>query len=914
MLPAIRQTQIYNQAINAPLASPSGPRTCIQASHDRQHLGPLAAHLNQVRNLTLHNLDAKLKATLTNAQYKTLEPLLNDIEEASPTLASEVMQFVKANHDSPALMEALLKTLNTTCLIVKAKEQQLKGQARSLGLPRDLNVSLSALVQGAAAPTDSLADTLSNLTISPVLTAHPTSVQKPEVSALLLKHIEQADTTNGNQALCDELWPLMGVRTERPSVNEEAKHLSAYAPNIYKAAQTVHRTVQQTLGEASEQLLALPNPLIELGNWAGGDRDGNPNINAKVLRSVVVQYAKTAFDCLDEALSGNDDTKPSPLGQLLIQAGQQDALTTIHSRLSRTRAHVLNEQALPIQGDLYLSPQDLVDDLGSVDVSKLSPSDQAIWQSELNLFRLTAHSVGFHGASTDIRQNSAMNEKTVGELIRRSGGPANYELLNEAEKTNLLHAILTGAAPFELNPKPLINEPDHCEFHREIELIQSYKTIHDTFGPKALQNCITANTETVSDMLEVMVLLKYAGLAENNTLAMNVVPLIETVDDLHNGPAILNGMLSNPWYRDCLCHSKNTQQIMVGYSDSNRLDGPLCSSWAVYDGTAKMVAIAKAHGVNLHVFHGRGGTEARGSGDSYGQEIRATNPASLRTGKRQTEQGEEVLSKFGTPETALGNLADKVVSTLAMVGEKDDVLIAKYASTMHELADLARNTYATLYQDPDLPAFVKASTPIDFMGSSNAGSRPASRANSPDGALNLSKLRAIPWVASWNQSGMGMPAFYGTGSAIQNYIEAPGTPKDRQTRVETLQTMYREWPFFTAFVDRTDAALSKTDMSMAENYASLAPKHTTHIFDKIRQECELTKTQLQTIRGSMPTLGRNPDTAEVIEVIKPLTAASRATQACLMDIHQSAGESRKAAIKPLITLSILANASGDRLG
>ncbi len=915
MLPGIRQTFANNppQAIPASL-TPKPVSASSRTLDTAPQAGPLANHLSRVKDLTMHNLDAKLKATLPAGQYKTLQAILNDIQTGSPALTDQVKQFIKANENNPAVIEALLKTINTTSLIIKTVEQQTKGQMKSRALHSDLNASMNTFVKGPSQSKDTLPNKIANLTISPVLTAHPTSVQKPEVSALLLQHAEMADLKSGNEMLCDALWPVVGVREERPSVNEEAKHLSAYAPNIYQAAQTVHRAVQDTLSDANGQGSTLPSHLIELGNWVGGDRDGNPNINANVLKGVVVEYARTAFNCLEEAISCDSSHPPSPLYELASKAGQNKAFQSIAEKLSRTRTHVLNEQALPIQGDLYLNPQELVNDLSKIDTAALNASDQTAWDSELNLFNLTAQSVGFHGASTDIRQNSAMNEKTVGELLRRSAGPINYEFMGESEKIKLLNSILIGTAPFELNVNPLANEPDHSEFRREIEIIQSYKTIHDTFGPKALQNCITANTESASDMLEVMTLLKYAGLAENNALAMNVVPLIETVNDLENGPSILNSMLSNPWYRESLRETGNTQQIMVGYSDSNRLDGPLCSTWAVYNGTTKMVALAKEHGVDIHVFHGRGGTEARGSGDSYSEEIRATNPTSLRTGQRQTEQGEEVLVKFGTRETATGNLADQVGSILSMATQPDDALLAKYTPVMDSLARVARETYGQLYNDPDLPAFVKASTPIEFMGSSNAGSRPASRANSPDGSLNLSKLRAIPWVASWNQSGMGMPSFYGTGSAIQSYVQEGATPSEQETRKETLQTMYREWPFFKAFVDRTDTALSKADMHVAQSYAALAPKQAAHLFNNIRDEYTLTKTQLQVVRDKMPPLGSNPDVVEVVEIINPLTTAGRAAQAALMELHQDAGNTKKAELAPLITLSILANAAGHRLG
>jgi len=277
----------------------------------------------------------------------------------------------------------------------------------------------------------------------------------------------------------------------------------------------------------------------------------------------------------------------------------------------------------------------------------------------------------------------------------------------------LLTSLLLGNSALVLSDVPIDGQGNNPEFEREIGLIKSYKTIHDTYGPQALKNCITANTETMSDMLEVMLLLKYAGLADEHGIKMNVVPLIETVRDLHNGPDILNSMLNHPWYRQALKSSGNQQQIMVGYSDSNRLDGPLASSWAVYEGTAKMQEVANQNKINLHVFHGRGGTEARGSGDSYAQEIRSSNGASLVTGMRQTEQGEEVPAKFGTETMSKSNLADMVGSTLETMSKGTDQGLVKYTSTMEKLAQHARESYANLYSDPELPRFFRAAPPLN---------------------------------------------------------------------------------------------------------------------------------------------------------------------------------------------------------
>lgn len=915
VLTMFRAITSHSSAQVAMSAANNALRRSGSGSASPKIVGPLASKLKDIRQNTHTNLKLQLQKSLSPMKFEQAGELAEQIEADEPDfehLHARVEEFVQSNKNDPEIIVSALKYLNSQLMILSAAERHLK--ANDSPANQSLMHGLKTLIDHATSRGESIIQKLSNTTISPVFTAHPTNFNKPQASAVVLSQLDDIATPHGNAKVCQELWQTQGVRELKPSVQDEANQFSSNIRHLHSSGRNIHKQINQQLSGLPNNL-KLSKPLVEAGNWVGGDRDGNPNIDAAVLKDVVKTLSTAAFDYFEQKIGKEKTTQPGSLGNLLSKAGHSESLGLIREKLARTRAHLVGEGPLPIQGDLYLNANELLHDLESLNIGNLDTDDKRIVQEKLDLLKLDADSIGFHGASTDIRQNSAMNEKTVGELLRRSGGPRNYESLGELEKQTLLTHLLLDTSKTVLNDAPIDGQIDNPEFDREIALIKSYKTIHDSYGPQALKNCITANTETLSDMLEVMLLLKHAGLADGDGVKMNVVPLIETVDDLHNGPTILNSMLNHPWYRQALQASGNQQQIMVGYSDSNRLDGPLASSWAVYEGTAKMLEVAKQNGVKLHVFHGRGGTEARGSGDSYAQEIKSGNGASLLTGMRQTEQGEEVPAKFGTKIISQSNLADMVGSTLETMATGSDQQLAKYANTMELLAQHARDSYQSLYTNPELPQFFQRSTPIEFVGKSNAGSRPASRANSAEGSLVLDKLRAIPWVGAWYQSGSAMPAFFGTGSALKNFVDqSTDTNTTPAQRTEQLQTMYREWPFFKSFVDRTATALQKADMQIAQQYAKLAPAKSQGVFEKIKNEYELTKEMILNIKQTNDLMDHNPVDAEILTVKKPLTQAAHAMQIGLLKAHQQAGpEIQNKLVEPIV-MSMQAISSSNRFG
>ena len=898
--------------VNRHAAALTHPSHINQTGHQsKQILGRVATQLQTIREQSSSQLQRQLQIKLHPDQYRQIEPLFQYIEMHSDfsELSDRVRAFINENQQNPEAITNCLKYVNSQLMILSGAERLLNSELSAERNP--LEQGLNKFLESFGAQGDGAVEKLAQITVSPVLTAHPTSFSRPQASAIVLSQIADLMNPHDNPAVFAKLLDAQGVRETKPTVSSEAEQFRGNIQYLHGAGRSVHKTINQQLAKLSNNT-GLTKPLVESGNWVAGDRDGNPNIDAKVLHDVVKTLSAAAFQHYEQKIGEAKNTQLGSLCNLLCRAGNSELVSNVQAKLLRTRQHLLNEAPLPIQGDLYQDACEIHDDLEKADLGSLKTEDRRTVFEKLALLKLDTDGIGFHGASTDIRQNSAMNEKTVHELLQRSGVTSNYSSLNETGRQQVLTNVLTSTKDISLVDLLESNGAPATEFEREIQLVKSYKQIHDTFGPKALKNCITANTETMSDMLEVMVLLKHAGLADENGIRMNVVPLIETVNDLHNGPNILKSMLGHSWYGKALEQSGNVQQVMVGYSDSNRLDGPLASSWAVYQGTAKMLEVAEQHGVKLHVFHGRGGTEARGSGDSYSQEIKSTNGASMQTGTRQTEQGEEVGAKFGNKTLSKSNLADMVGSTLETMSGGADQHLVKYATTMDKLANSARDSYATLYNNSNLPVFLQSSTPIDFVGQSNAGSRPASRATAPGQSLNLDKLRAIPWVGSWYQSGSAMPAFYGTGSALESFVNARAT--GNKPPIQELQTMYAEWPFFKSFIDRTSTAMAKADMQVAQQYAQLAPANTQQVFNMIQDEFKLTENMIAKIRGTNDLQSHNPDAADIQSVKKSLTNAAHAMQIGLLRAHHQAGpEIRKQLAEPIV-MSMQAIANANRFG
>ena len=867
-----------NQTSSSSIQSSSFMTPAMNARMPQAHLKQLA--LNQVpfhaRPHLLHVLE-------------TLEQC-DDIQgQAIRSLAAD---FIDCYKFEPEVMDCLFRYLSCRFML---NQQELR--LASLSQRDDkalLKQSMSDLRQGSFQSAEFMQNLLRGpARLGPVVTSHPTQLNRPDSSDHLLSYPNRGfDNDTDAVSFAENLWQKAGRRTEKPTVLEEAQGAIPAIKNILASMRKNGKVLMQ---EARQSNTSIDNQLLEAGNWIGGDRDGNPTITPALLGDVMKEWSALAFEQYIHKVSDDKlDNRPNCLYTLFKDAGNLEHLQALKSRLEATQRHVAdNEPDNQTQGRFH-SPAEFAEHVNhlknSLNWSALNPNKESMVLQKLDQLTLWAHTFGFHGVSTHIRQNSEVNLHTVGALVKAAKPNTDYAKLTEGDKVSLLSKILNDDPDIRI---PLGVRSSTPEIQKEIEFLESYKGLRVRFGDAALPTIITANTETLSDMLEVCVMLKYAGLASSPALGMNVVPLIETVPDMQNAKELLEGLLGTPAYKAHLTQTGNVQRVMLGYSDSMRGNGIVSAAWEGHKLPGELQQAAEAANVKLHFFHGRGGTEARGSRDSYADEIAHLDGGSLTAGYTQTEQGEEVFKKFGNRALSDHNISELISSTMQTNTQGVDMRIHAHGSSMESISRHADQAYQNLYQDPALADFLQQTTPLPYVGLSNAGSRPASRIANLQGPAFLAKLRAIPYVAAWYQSASMAPAYFGLGSGLKQHIDS--VPGLATAKISELKTMYREWPFFKNLVDRAETAMNKADMTIAQQYAQLNPG-TLPVFDKVKEEFELSRAMVDLVKG------------QNTEMSSPKTSALRQfahfAQARLMQYAKTAEPSQRQAVETCIAMSL----------
>jgi phosphoenolpyruvate carboxylase len=454
-----------------------------------------------------------------------------------------------------------------------------------------------------------------------------------------------------------------------------------------------------------------------------------------------------------------------------------------------------------------------------------------------------------------MRQNSDVHDEVISELLAWAGVHADYGSLPEDERVELLVGELGTRRPL-LSDRARLSELAH----QELSVVEAAADAVKRYGPAAVPNYVISMCQSVSDVLEAAILLKEAGLLDVSgpqpCCPVGISPLFETIDDLHNGASILHSMLELPLYRALVAARGDRQEVMLGYSDSNKDGGYLTANWAVYRAELALVEVARKTGIRLRLFHGRGGTVGRGGGPSF-QAILAQPPGAVNGSLRLTEQGEVIAAKYAEPQLAQRNLESLVAatleSTLLDVEGLGDEAEPAYA-VLDEIATLARRAYAELvHETPGFVEYFKASTPVSEIGSLNIGSRPTSRKPTE----SIADLRAIPWVLAWSQSRVMLPGWYGTGSAFAQWIAAG--PESESERVEVLHDLYQRWPFFRSVLSNMAQVLAKSDLGLAARYAELVADESLRrrVFEKIADEHQRTIAMHKLITGQDDLLADN---------------------------------------------------------
>ena len=776
--------------------------------------------------------------------------------------------------------------------------------------------------------------------VQPVLTAHPTEVQRKSTLdcqlaiAEGLGRIDSADAlpadveraTLGLRRVIATLWQTRMLRGVRLNVRDEIENALAYFNYTFIDAIPaltcdVEDAIAQLPGEGPRP--ELP-PLVTVGSWVGGDRDGNPFVTAEMLEAAFRRQAGIALDHYLEqvhALGGE-----LPLSGLLTRVTPQltalaesspdrsphradepyrRALTGIYARIAAT-AEVLGatRQHRSAVGTAapYREATELAADLDLIDASLRGGGSTLLAEGRLRQLRKAVRAFGFHLAPLDLRQNSEVHEVVVAELFAQAGIEPDYLRLAEGARERLLLAELR-------SPRLLLTSFGRYSpaVQGELAILQAAARVHARLGREAIRQYVISKTDGLSDLLEVAVLLKEAGLVTPGprpSSQVQVVPLFETIADLQGAAATMRRWFALPEARSLVASLGDAQEVMLGYSDSNKDGGYVTSNWELYKAEVDLVRVFRDAGVRLRFFHGRGGTVGRGGGPSY-DAILAQPPGSVQGELRLTEQGEVIAGKYANREIGRRNLEALFAATVrASMEQSAPPEHASFAAAMEELSRDAMAAYrALVYETDGFVDYFRATTPIGEIAHLNIGSRPASRKASD----RIEDLRAIPWVFSWAQCRVMLPGWFGFGAAVEAFTQRRGAEG-----AQLLARMWREWPFFHAMLSNLDMLLAKADLTVAERYRELAQGQpgADAIFGRIRGEFDATVKALFAITGAARFLEANPALARSIRNRFPYLDPLNHLQLELLKRHR-AGDAQDR-VRNGIHLSINGLAAGLR--
>ncbi len=727
--------------------------------------------------------------------------------------------------------------------------------------------------------------------VTPVLTAHPTEVRRmtgiareveiarslAQRDRMLSTPQEEAAREVSLRAAILTLWQTSILRRKRLRALDEINNgLLYYDTTFLRELPHFYAVLEDTLrADSAWDGVDIPS-FLRMGSWIGGDRDGNPNVTAPVLREalrlqnrrVLGLYFKKLHRLMGElSLDARLVEVSEGVMRLAELTGEVEehrqeepyrrAVATMIARLSMT-AGALGQEDMGRKGGrsvpAYAAAGELANDLAELQRSLEANGSAILARGRLRSLRRAVDVFGFHLAGIDLRQNADVHERAVGELLARAG-TRDYAEFDEASRIESLLDAIRSVTPLVTHQSSYSEETN-----RELAMVNAAAEAHRLYGAASVPNYVISKANAVSDILEVALLLKEAWLLRpGGELAVNIVPLFETIEDLRNCPRIMDALLGIPEYVTMLKHRGGMQEVMLGYSDSNKDGGFLTASWELYKAELSLIEVFAKHGITLRLFHGRGGSVGRGGGPSY-QAILGQPGGAVQGAIRVTEQGEVIAAKYSNPELGRGNLELLAAATLeaTLLHKHQPAPAPEFLAAMGTLSDSAYRAYrALVYETPGFEDYFWQSTVIGEIANLNIGSRPASRTNS----RKIEDLRAIPWVFSWAQCRLMLPAWYGFGTAVSEYVAA--NPQG----MKTLRAIYAEWPFLQAMLSNIEMVLAKTNIGIASRYAELVEDVglRTTIFERIRKELELTIEMLLAVTEREALLEENPLLARSIQ-------------------------------------------------
>ena len=887
---------------------------------DIRHLGRILGDVireqegDEVFNLVENARRTAFRLHRGEAEVGELTALFRDIDpvEATPIIRA-FTHF--------ALLANLAEDLHEERLVEEGLDA---GEA-----PRDSSLEATwAKLRDARVPGAEIGSMMKSAEVVPVLTAHPTEtrrrtvfdVQKHIGASMRARHeVINAPRTARTEAKLEALdleirrrimtlWQTALIRMNRPDIRDEVEvGLRYYQLSLLETVPKLNRDVAAMMRELGGDDVP-ENPVVRMGSWIGGDHDGNPYVTEDVVRyatdraaGTILRHYVKQLHSLERELSFSDRLTQVSVDLVeLANRGQNDvpnrvdepyrrAVHGIRGRVAATAISRLGSSV--VEGDWschepYSSVEEMRADLDVVEASLRRSHDDLIADHRLADIQGATDVFGFHLYSLDLRQNSESHEDILTELFRLSGVAEDYRSLPERRRVEILTRELTSARP--LVPRGVeLSEVTA----RELGIMRAAADAVEAYGPEVVPHCIISMCSSVSDLLEPMILLKEVGLISVEDGApsgtVDVIPLFETIEDLQAGASVLREAWDVPLYRRYVASRGDLQEVMLGYSDSNKDGGYFAANWALYDAETAIAAVAREEGVRLRLFHGRGGTVGRGGGPSY-EAILAQPKGAVQGSVRITEQGEIISAKYGHPVTARRNLealvAATIESTLLDLEDLDDQ--GRAYDVMSEISELSRDAYAALmHDDPGFIEFFETSTPVGEIGSLNIGSRPSSRKQT----TSISDLRAIPWVLAWSQQRSMVPGWFGVGTALNEWV---GEDPDG-SRLAELRELNESWPFFNSVLSNMAQVMSKSDLHLAKLYADLVSDREVadRIFSRIREEYELTLEMFLKVTGYSTLLEDNPLLARSVDMRFPYLMPLNAIQLEMLRRYR-AGDSR----------------------
>lgn len=820
--------------------------------------------------------------------------------------------------------------------------------------PGSIDLAL-ARIHAAGISNATIVKTLTDSYLSPVLTAHPTEVQRKSIldaersiAQLLLNRDQIKDRAKAYQLkkdlLCErelldnesqikarviQLWQTRLLRYTKLKVADEIENaLSYYEATFLREIPKLYAALEDRLGQSHIA------SFLRMGQWTGGDRDGNPNVTAQTLEyalkrqaDVILRHYLTEVHYLGTELSLSAFLVGFPKAMQALANRSPDenehrvdepyrrALTGIYSRLAATLKDLTGgdaaRHAVPPQNP-YQSAQEFLGDLQIIESSLRSHSAEALINQRLRALIRAVEVFGFHLATVDLRQSSDQHGEVLQELLAVAKIEKNYQGLDETAKQALLIRLLNEARPLQV-----VGAEYSPHTMSELAIFALAKRLRERFGADAIRHYIISHTETVSDLLEVILLQKELGLMHGTLdskarIDLITVPLFETIEDLRNAAPIMRDFYALPGIANLVKRSGAEQDIMLGYSDSNKDGGIFTSNWELYRAEIALVELferlANSHNIQLRLFHGRGGTVGRGGGPSY-EAILAQPPGTVRGQIRLTEQGEVIGSKYANPAIGRQNLEALIAATLeATLLQPTKPATPLFLKTAAQISESSMRAYRRLiYETEGFPEYFFQATPIREIAELNIGSRPASR----KATQRIEDLRAIPWGFSWGQCRLTLPGWFGFGSAIHELLH-DAKPKERATNLALLKRMYRQWPFFRTLLSNMDMALSKADLDLAALYSELVAdaRLRKKIFTAMCEEWDKTIDALVQITGEKQRLANNPILARSIRHRFPYIDPLHHIQVELVRRYRTGQSDER--VKRGIHLSINGIASGLR--